>query len=285
MMISSPLRSWSDRTPTRMAWSINAEPLARLCDAAVAYSTANWPILPTRAPDYSQLVCTQAPASPEIAFEWWSQQQYGIACPVGRLFDLVQVPAIIGRRMLLKLADRELPVLQFRIGRGVPVWGFLVQPGAPRIHDLPAACPVTVIGRERWVSLPPTPSADRSVRWVTAASNGRFGVRLSEAASPEIVSLLRLPHSLHVQWAALHALTAASRRAEARDEAAMGAALRQEYETGATVASLARRLVRSPKYIQRILRDAGTEFRPAGTPRPAANRNTDGDLIVWSQSS
>lgn len=254
----------------------------RLCDAAVAYCAAGWPVLPTRAPGFSQLVCGQGPATPEVAFQWWSEQVYGIGCSVGRLFDVVQAPASIGRRMLLKLAGPGLPVLQARIGHGhgVLVWRFLVRPGAPRIRDLPAACAVRVIGDGCWMSLPPTPAAGGSVLWVTPALGRASGTLLSDMASPEVVSLRGLPHSLHVQWAALHALTAITRRATKTDETALGVTLRREYDAGASIAELARRLVRSPKYVQRLLRDAGTELRPPATAHPHARAGNRGDLIV-----
>ena len=191
----------------------------RLRAAAVAYREANWPIVPTHAPYHSELLCTRTPNSPETAFEWWSQQQYGIACPIGRFVDLVQVPADIGLRMLPKLADPGLPVLQHRTVASRLMWWFLVQPGAPRIRDLPPGCPVTLINRERWISLPPTPPTIESVHWVTHTPHSELGTQLTDVPSPEVLSLRRLPHSLNVQWAAFHALTAARRR-DSRDKTA-----------------------------------------------------------------
>jgi len=139
---------------------------------------------------------------------------------------------------------------------------------------------MTLIGRGQWIDLPPTPAPGGSTRWIMSAPERPSGLSVSGVASPEVMSLRGLPHSLHVQWAALRALTVAARRFNEVDESVLGAQLRQEYEAGVTVAELARRLARSPKYVHRLLRTAGTVFRPA-----QRNLSNGRDDVVWSKTT
>jgi hypothetical protein len=167
-----------------------------LAVAAARYSAAGWPILPVRQPAADRLVCGQSPPDPETAREWWSDQPYGIACRTGVLFDALQVPRWLGRR-LLPAVEHNATVIE--VERSLEAaWLFLVTPGSPGIPDLPRAVAVRLHGRGAWVLLPPTPTLGGSARWI---------VRPVE---------LRLPHSLTMQWSVIRAVSAARHEIAAR---------------------------------------------------------------------
>ena len=154
--------------------------------AAVRYCTAGWPILPVCHPTADRLVCGQTPRDPETAREWWSDQPYGIACRTGVLFDALQVPPWLGRR-LLPAVEHYASVIE--IERSLrAVWLFLVTAGSRRIPDLPRAAAVRLYGKDEWVLLPPTPTLGGSTRWI------------AHPPKPQ------LPHSLTLQWAVVRTI-------------------------------------------------------------------------------
>ena len=163
--------------------------------AAMRYSAAGWPIAPTVPPAHEGVVCQHGPAGPGEAQEWWSQESYGIALLTGVLFDVLQLPAWLGARLLPALEHRTGVIVEE--GPGYARWRFLVSPGYPAIAELGliggGAC---LIGAGRWVLLPPTPRPGGTTRW---------------AARPPLVATVAdtVPHSLHVQRAAVRAVAAA----------------------------------------------------------------------------
>ena len=55
----------------------DTELVADLCGAALEYLTAGWPIVPTRHPAHTQLVCRSGPPDQASARNWWSDSTYG----------------------------------------------------------------------------------------------------------------------------------------------------------------------------------------------------------------
>jgi len=160
-----------------------------LTASAVRYSTAGWPILPVCQPTADRLICGHTPPDPQTAREWWADQPYGIACRTGVLFDALQVPPWLGRR-LLPAVEHYATVIE--VERSLQAaWLFLVTPHSPGIPDLPRAVAVRLHGTGGWILLPPTPTLGGGARWI---------------AHPPT---LRLPHSLTLQWAAVRAITTA----------------------------------------------------------------------------
>jgi hypothetical protein len=238
-----------------------------LCDAAVAYAAGGWSILPTRGPGFEEPVCLRPPVAAEHAFGWWSDRAYGIACRTGDLFDTVAVSAELGRAMLPRLVAHHLPVLRVFDRERVETWHFLVTPGSPRIADLPRASPVRLIGRGGCIPLPPTPIADVAVRWLAYEPGVVARVRMLPVVTPELVSLRTLPHSLQLQWAALRTLTAMNSSMVPESgvvESTLRVRLRLAYEQGTTVTELCQQTGRSPKYVRRLLRQAGAVLRHPG---------------------
>lgn len=157
--------------------------------AAVRYCAAGWPILPACQPAADRLVCGRSPEDPETAREWWADQPYGIACRTGVLFDALQVPLWLGRRLLPPIQHYASVI---EIERPLEIaWLFLVTAGSPRIPDLPHTTTVRLHGAGQWILLPPTPTLGGFARWVTRP--------------PE----LRLPHSLTMQWSVVRAINTA----------------------------------------------------------------------------
>jgi hypothetical protein len=159
--------------------------------AAVRYRAAGWPIVPVCHPTADRLVCGHTPPDPDTARAWWSDQPYGIACRTGVLFDALQVPPWLGKR-LLPTVEHYATVLEVERSLGA-AWLFLVTRGSPRIPDLPRAAAVELHGAGGWILLPPTPTLGGSARWINRP--------------PE----LRLAHSLTLQWAVIRAVTSVRR--------------------------------------------------------------------------
>jgi hypothetical protein len=153
---------------------------AHLRSAAVNYAKTGWPIL-ALSPAGDRLVAGLSP-DPETAFEWWSDQPYGIGCRLGEQLDAVEVPADVGE-LILDRARRqypsEVPVIAVP-GRGTQL--FLVAPGAQRIVELAAYRQVRLHSRGTWIPLPPTRVLGAEVRWISQQQ------------------LDHLPHSLNLQW-------------------------------------------------------------------------------------
>jgi hypothetical protein len=167
-----------------------------LAAAAVRYRRAGWPIVPVSYPAADTLVCGCTPPDPEAAREWWSERPYGIACPTGVVFDALQVPPWLGRRVLATL-DHYATVAA--VERSLEAcWLFFVTPGSPGIPDLPRGVGVRLHGAGAWVPLPPTPLLGGAVRWVNRPNQ------------------FKLPHSLNLQWTVLRSITAARRERAAR---------------------------------------------------------------------
>jgi len=150
--------------------------------------------VPVRQPTADRLVCGHTPPDPETAREWWAGQGYGIGCRTGELFDALQVPPWLGKR-LLPAVEHSASVIE--VERSLEAaWLFLVTPGSPGIPDLPRAVTVRLRGVGDWILLAPTPTIGGSARWIS---------RPAELRLPH-----SLPHSLTLQRGVIGATAAAS---------------------------------------------------------------------------
>jgi hypothetical protein len=167
---------------------------AVLCGAAMRYCAAGWPIAPTQPPAHEGVLCQRGPAGPGEAQEWWSERSYGIAARTGVLFDALQLPAWLGERLLPSVQHRTGVIVEE--GPEYARWRFLVSPGCPSIAELGLIGGAYLIGAGRWVLLPPTRVIGGTTRWV---------------ARPPVLATVAdtVPHSLRLQWAAVHAVAAA----------------------------------------------------------------------------
>jgi Bifunctional DNA primase/polymerase, N-terminal len=136
--------------------------------------------------------------------QWWRRAPHTVLLPTGRAFDVLEVPAHLGLRVLAE-ARRHAGVLG--PGRGQvrgPVavtptgrWMFLVRPGDPLRPELDDNLDVVRHGTGSWIPAPPTRLPEGSVRWSVSPEETRW----------------RLPDSYAVQRMLVDAVAAASRGA------------------------------------------------------------------------
>lgn len=150
-----------------MAESMSAwTPDKALLDAVAAYVSAGWPILPL-SPAADQVVSGLVPPDVETALEWWSDRPYGIACRVGELFDVIELPPQLGAHVLDELhrgARSAASMIEVPYqGR----WLALVTPGSPLMMELAGHRRVVRLRRDGWVPLPPTAVVGGRVVWTS----------------------------------------------------------------------------------------------------------------------
>ncbi|WP_344405740.1 bifunctional DNA primase/polymerase [Dactylosporangium fulvum] len=158
----------------------------KLRKAAVEYTAHGWPVRPgaalvgghagrhsrRRRFDCGEAGCptvachpTPLPptASPEVAAAHWRARPYSVLFPTGHAFDVLEVPAALGRAALLGdgfVAARG-PVAVAPGGR----WMFLVLPGHGVLPELAQQPEVVLHGPDSWVPAPPSPQFGGRVRW------------------------------------------------------------------------------------------------------------------------
>jgi hypothetical protein len=89
---------------------------------------------------------------------WWRRQAHTVLLPTGVSFDVLDVPATIGRKV-----PGIGPVAVTGAGR----WMFFVSPGLPLRPELELRLDVIRHGRGSWVPAPPNRLLDGPVRWTT----------------------------------------------------------------------------------------------------------------------
>lgn len=156
-----------------------------LLDAVAAYVSAGWSILPL-SPAADQVVSGMVPPDVQTAVEWWSDRPYGIACRVGELFDVIELPPQLGAQVLAELhRGARGPASMIEVpyqGR----WLALVSAGSPLMMELAGHRCVVRLRRDGWVPLPPTAVVGGRVVWV---SRGAFTHSL--VAQAAIVNVMR----------------------------------------------------------------------------------------------
>jgi hypothetical protein len=127
---------------------------------------------------------------PRVVRPWWDANTWGVLLASGRALDVVEVPAVLGRATVGRVAG---PVAVTSDAR----WLFLVRPGAALVPELEAQFDVLLHGRGSWVPAPPTDLLDGRVRW--EASPDEYDWRLPDPyevqqallASVRMISLAR----------------------------------------------------------------------------------------------
>lgn len=183
----------------------------RLRRIAVRYAVHGWEVTPGACLARSRFVCGRAgcptvgchPAlenwefaastDPARVATWWHSRPHGVLLPTGRAFDVLEVPAYLGRQVRDTLGARPAgrargPVAVTPTGR----WMFLVRPGDPLRPDLDHCFHVVRHGLGSWIPAPPTRLPEGPVRWAVAPEQAQW----------------RLPDSYLVQDALVDALKA-----------------------------------------------------------------------------
>lgn len=101
---------------------------------------------------------------------WWSELPYSVLVATGSVVDVIEVSALVGRRLCeqLRASDVSVPVGTSPTGR----WWFAVGPGEALRPELASRGDVTLYGRGSWIVAPPTALAEGSVRWRIPPSEG-----------------------------------------------------------------------------------------------------------------
>jgi hypothetical protein len=121
-------------------------------------------------PDCSIMACHPALESWEDAAStdagrvhgWWRHRAHSVLLPTGGAFDVLEVPAALGLRVLdSERTDARGPVAVTAAGR----WMFLVRPGVPLRSELEHRLDVVRHGRGSWIPAAPSRMPEGPVRW------------------------------------------------------------------------------------------------------------------------
>jgi hypothetical protein len=202
----------------------------RLRRAALRYAAQGWAVIPGARLKGHRFTCDRpgcsimgchpviesweddASTDPGRVTRWWRRRRHPVLLATGGRFDVIEVPAVLGLRVLgtsrlhagvlgPERADGRGPVAVTPDGR----WMFLVRPGRPLRSELDHRPDVVRHGRGSWIPAAPSRMPDGPVRW---------------AVSPEQVQW-RLPESDGVQALLVDALGARARRPSAATRVAV----------------------------------------------------------------
>jgi hypothetical protein len=106
------------------------------------------------------------PLSLAAVAEWWRVHPYTVLLATGHAFDVLEVPAALGRAALLGngYVSARGPVAVAPNGR----WMFFVQPGHSLLAELGQQADVVLHSYGSWVPAPPSPQPGGRVRWEIA---------------------------------------------------------------------------------------------------------------------
>ncbi|WP_422773895.1 bifunctional DNA primase/polymerase [Plantactinospora sp. WMMC1484] len=169
----------------------------RLRRIAVRYAGHGWDVTPGACLARHRFVCGRAgcpttgchpaleqwersaTADPARVATWWRLRPHSILLATGRAFDVLEVPAYLGRYALERARPRLHGAASAQ-GRG-PVavtpagrWMFLVRPGEPLRPELEQSLYVVRHGLGSWIPAPPTRLPEGTVRWVVSPEETRW---------------------------------------------------------------------------------------------------------------
>lgn len=195
----------------------------RLRRVALRYAGHGWEVTPGACLARHRFVCGRAgcpttgchPAleqwelsattDPARVATWWRIRPHSILLATGRAFDVLEVPAYLGRYALDVARLRYRPPGTDPVRGPVAVtpagrWMFLVRPGDPLRPELDRCLDVVLHGLGSWIPAPPTRLPEGTVRWAVSPEETRW----------------RLPDSYQVQELLVDALAAVAPTLPAR---------------------------------------------------------------------
>src|SRR5688500_17838620 len=204
---------WSPRPPFIRSVVLDR---SRLRHAALRYAEHGWDVTPGAHLAGDRFACAR-PGCPTIGChpalerweeaatcdttrvaEWWRRAPHAVLLPTGRAFDVLEVPAHLGLRVL---GAARLHASVLGPGRGQvrgPVavtptgrWMFLVRPGDPLRPELDHCFHVVRHGPGSWIPAPPTRLPEGAVRWAVAPHPARWPPPDSYLAQPALHDALR----------------------------------------------------------------------------------------------
>ncbi|WP_173079245.1 bifunctional DNA primase/polymerase [Phytohabitans rumicis] len=209
---------WSPRPPFIRSSVLDR---SRLRHAALRYAEHGWDVTPGACLSGARFACAR-PGCPTMGchpaleqwedaatsdhgqvLTWWRRQPHAVLLPTGRAFDVLEVPAHLGLRVL---GAARLHAGVVGPGRGQvrgPVavtptgrWMLLVRPGDPLRPELDESLDVVRHGAGSWIPAPPTRLPEGPVRWAASPEETRWRLPDSYAVQGMLVDALgavRLP--------------------------------------------------------------------------------------------
>ena len=183
--------------------------------AALRYAAHGWPVTPGACLTGDRYSCGRPgcpimgchPAIPSWEDDasadaarvavWWRHRPHTVLLATGWTFDVLEVPAALGVRVLgtTRLhagvlghgqADVRGPVAVTPAGR----WMFLVRPGAPLRSELDNCLDVVRHGRGSWIPAAPSRTPEGPVRWAVAPDRVHWRLPDPDAVQAMLVDAL-----------------------------------------------------------------------------------------------
>jgi hypothetical protein len=190
---------------------------ARLRRAALRYAAHGWAVTPGAClrghrftcgrPGCPIMTCHPALESWEdsastdigVVNTWWRHRPYSVLLATGWKFDVLEVPAALGLRVLgtarlhsgllgadTDRVDARGPVAVTAAGR----WMFLVRPGVPLRSELDHRLDVVRHGRGSWIPVAPSRMLEGPVRWAVPPERARWRLPDAEAVQGLLIDAL-----------------------------------------------------------------------------------------------
>jgi Bifunctional DNA primase/polymerase, N-terminal len=165
-----------------MAWwaGYRAVYRAELKSNALGLADHGWPLLPgtywqsdrwsgiADAPQNGPTVVTadgvaEATDDRAVIEAWWTERPYSVLIATGSVVDVIEVSALVGRRVCAQLREigMVVPVAATPTGR----WWFAVRAGEALRPELASRPEVVLHGRGDWVAAPPSEGPQGVVHW------------------------------------------------------------------------------------------------------------------------
>lgn len=171
----------------------------RLRRVAMRYAAHGWYVTPGACLARHRFVCGRAgcrttgchpaledwqrsaSADPARVAAWWRVRPHAVLLATGRAFDVLEVPAYLGQRLLevtrsvLGAVGADADEVRGPVA-AVPggQWLFLVRPGEPLRPELDQCRYVVRHGTGSWIPAPPTRLPEGTVRWVVTPEETRW---------------------------------------------------------------------------------------------------------------
>jgi len=189
----------------------------RLRRAALRYAAHGWPVTPGARLAGPRFSCGRpgcptvgshpaleaweeaATSEAERITRWWRRQPFTVLLATGRAFDVVEVPAHLGLRVLglARLHSGGIGPQRRQVRGPVAVtptgrWMFFVRRGDPLRPELDGHLDVVHHGRGSWVPAPPSRLVEGPVRWAVSPPETRWELPDPYALQALLVDALAL---------------------------------------------------------------------------------------------
>jgi hypothetical protein len=203
---------WTARRPFGPAALVDR---VRLRRAALRYAAHGWAVTPGACLEGHRFDCARpgcpimgchpaidswdddASADTGRVLAWWRERPYTVLLATGRAFDVLEVPAALGLRVLgaarlhadvlgRDRTDTRGPVAVTPSGR----WMFLVRPGAPLRPELDRRLDIVRHGLGSWIPAAPSRMPDGPVRWAVSPEETRWRLPEPDTVQAMLVDAL-----------------------------------------------------------------------------------------------